>query len=406
MEKIEFNSHWSVYAVGEKNYRKQITLPHDAMLCDPKSSTSPGGVNTGWYEAKDYVYEKEFDIEKGAEGERILLEFEGVYHKASVYVNEKKLVYHEYGYTGFYADITEAVSYDTANHIRVEVINSDQPNSRWYSGCGIYRPVWLLRLPKEHILPDGIRVTTMGIHPAKLQIEVRASDAAPVRVEVAETTVWKEGAVKDGIYRETLEVPEAKLWSPEEPHLYTLRVIYGSGEPEIRSVPFGIRKITCEPEEGFCINGKRTILRGACIHHDNGLLGACAYSFAEERKVRILKQQGYNAVRSAHNPCSKAMLEACDRMGMLMMDEYVDVWYIHKTKYDYADHVEANYREDWKTIVDKDYNHPCVVLYSTGNEVAESAQKRGIRLCKEMTEYIHSLDPGRPVTCGINIFFN
>ena len=169
---------------------------------------------------------------------------------------------------------------------------------------------------------------------------------------------------------------------------------------------FGIRMVSLDTEKGFLLNGKRVILRGACVHHDNGLLGACAYDFAEYRKVRLLKENGYNAIRSSHNPCSEAMLRACDELGMLMADEYVDEWYIHKTKNDYADQVEKNFKEDLKSIVDRDYNHPCVVMYSTGNEVAETAQKRGIKLCGDMTKWLHKLDGTRPVTCGINIFFN
>lgn len=415
MEKIGFNDNWSVYAVGEESKAEKITLPHDAMLTDPKSDSSPGGVNTGWYEARDYVYQKEFRIEKKWQGEKFLLEFEGVYHKATVYVNDKKLAYHEYGYTGFYVDITSAVCYDGKNCIRVEVINSNQPNSRWYSGSGIYRPVWLLRFPEKHILPDGIRITTLDTDCPTLQVEIKATAESSVRVEmfdreelIAETSGKTVFSGENSVYRGILKVPGARLWNVEQPYLYDFRICYGDEEPEqeIEVIPFGIRKITCEPEHGFCINGERVIIRGACIHHDNGLLGACAYSFAEERKVRILKEQGYNAIRSAHNPCSKAMLEVCDRLGMLMMDEYVDVWYIHKTKYDYANQVVKNYQEDWQAIVDKDYNHPSVVLYSTGNEVAESAQKKGIQLCGRMTEYIHSIDGTRPVTCGINIFFN
>ena len=154
------------------------------------------------------------------------------------------------------------------------------------------------------------------------------------------------------------------------------------------------------------INGERVILRGACFHHDNGVLGACTYPEAEERKMRILKENGYNAVRSAHYPCSKALLDACDRVGMLMMDEYVDVWYIHKTKYDYAGQLADWWKQDLKDMVDKDYNHPSVIMYSTGNEVAETAQEKGIALTGDMTNYLHSLDSTRPVTCGINIFFN
>ena len=155
----------------------------------------------------------------------------------------------------------------------------------------------------------------------------------------------------------------------------------------------------------FCINGERVILRGACIHHDNGILGAVNHPFADARKVELLQKAGYNAIRSAHNPCSKATLEACDRFGMLVLDEFVDMWYIHKTKYDYASDFEQEWQADLKSMVEKDYNHPCVVMYSIGNEVAETGQKKGIRFAAEMTDYLHALD-SRPVTCGINIFFN
>ena len=164
--------------------------------------------------------------------------------------------------------------------------------------------------------------------------------------------------------------------------------------------------MTVNSREGFCINGERVILRGACVHHDNGILGACAYEDAEARKVRIMKKAGYNALRSAHNPCSKAFLKACDKEGMLVMDEYTDFWYIHKTMYDYAGNVEHNYRNDLGGLVRKDFNHPSVVMYSLGNEVAETSEKKGIRLCKEMTDYLHELDRTRPVTCGVNLFFN
>ncbi len=164
--------------------------------------------------------------------------------------------------------------------------------------------------------------------------------------------------------------------------------------------------VSCTPEKGLQINGKNVLLKGGCIHHDNGLLGACAYEFAERRKIRILLDAGYNAIRSAHNPCSKALLRACDEMGMLVMDEYIDGWYIHKTKYDYADEILDNYRKDLKDMVDKDYNHPSIIMYSTGNEVSETAQKKGIALTKSLTDRLHELDSTRPVSCGINYFFN
>lgn len=405
MKRISFNNSWRCFRKGEPETAFEVTIPHDAMLMDKKSENSLGGVNNGWYDARDYIYEKVFCPPKFYKNQRVLLEFEGIYHKATVYVNDKKAAFHDYGYTGFYVDVTEYLDYETENVIRVEAVNSDQPNSRWYSGTGIYRPVWMYLLPEQHIKPEGIRVTTLDYREPKIQVEVKTEGSSPITVEIldgAEVIAFAEGTAH-GAFRCELELKGTENWSPEHPALYVCRVTYGE---DIQEEHFGIRMVECTPEKGFCINGERIILRGACIHHDNGILGACAYDFAERRKVRLLKENGYNAIRSAHNPCSKAMLRVCDEMGMLMMDEYVDVWYIHKTKYDYASEVISHYGDDLEAIVAKDYNHPSVVLYSTGNEVSETAQKKGIKLCGELTRKFHELDGTRPVTCGINIFFN
>lgn len=406
MNKISFNDTWICYRSGHPEESFPTDVPHDAMLLDGKSETSPGGVNTGWYDAQDYTYEKNFFVPAEWNGKDLILEFEGVYRKATVLVNGQKAAYHDYGYTGFYVDISEFVSYGEKNHLKVEVVNSDQPNSRWYSGTGIYRPVWLYTLPLNHIKIDGIRITTLDYETRRISVSVETVGNGELQFEILdEERLIAEKKSVSGNGQELWEVsiPDAGLWSPESPKLYTCRVTFGE---DVREVKFGIRTVECSPDKGFCINGERVILRGACIHHDNGLLGACAYDFAERRKIRILKENGYNAIRSAHNPCSKALLEACDELGMLVMDEYIDGWYIHKTKYDYATEIENNYRKDLADIVAKDYNHPSVVLYSTGNEVSETSQKKGIYFCGELTGRFHELDPTRPVTCGINIFFN
>lgn len=410
MKKISFNQDWKCYRTHEQEKIFTVTIPHDAMQLDPKSETSPSGVNNGWYDAKDYTYSKEFFVPESYQDQEIRFEFEGVYHKATVYINDIKVGYQDYGYIGFYVDPKKTLKYGETNQIKVTVMNSDQPNSRWYSGTGIYRPVWLYIIPKHHIKLDGIRITTMDYGSPRIKVEVNTTHIGEVKVEILDgNTVINRisgEAIKvnqGGGFIAELALSNAKLWDPEHPNLYTCKVNFGE---DIQEETFGIRMITCDYKHGLTINGKRVILRGACIHHDNGLLGACAYDFAEERKIRILKEQGYNAVRSAHNPCSKGMLKACDKLGMLMVDEYVDVWYIHKTKNDYALKVEKNYKEDLKAIVKKDYNHPSVIMYSTGNEVSETAQKRGIELCGNLTKELHKLDPTRPVTCGINIFFN
>lgn len=405
MEKQSFHENWVCYKTGQKEPQFPVTIPHDAMQLDKKSDTSPCGVNGGWYDAQDYTYEKSFFVPESDQEQCLRMEFEGIYHKATVYLNDKKAAYHSYGYSGFYLNPEALLQYGKENKIRIEVINSDQPNCRWYSGTGIYRPVWLYRMPKKHIELEGIKISTLDYRSPKIKVEVKTNEIGTVKLEILDgggVIQSLEGESDGGFVRE-IQLPGAKLWDGEHPNLYTCRVTY---QEDVRKETFGIRMVECSSEHGFRINGKRVILRGACIHHDNGLLGACAHDFAEARKIRILKENGYNAIRSAHNPCSKALLRACDEQGMLVMDEYVDVWYIHKSKYDYASEVETNYKEDLRQLVNKDFNHPSVVMYSTGNEVSETAQKRGIQLCGEFTRYLHELDPGRPVTCGVNIFFN
>ncbi len=403
--KQNFNDNWICYPKNEKERAAFVTLPHDAMQSDPRSETSPGGENTGWYEARDYVYEKYFRIGTSEAGRQILLEFEGVYKDAAVFVNGRQAAFHDYGYTGFYADITAYLLWEQENQIRVEVSNSDQPNSRWYTGTGIYRPVWMHILQEKCILPDGVRISTLSAGERRILIQVRTSGPGKVTAELLDQDeiLYSAEEETDGVCRIEACVGKARLWNPDDPKLYTCRILYGQ---DCLEIPFGIREITLSKEHGFCVNGERVILKGACIHHDNGILGARAYDYAERRKIRILKEQGYNAVRSSHNPCSKALLSACDELGMLVLDEYVDCWYIHKTKYDYADRVSGQYKRDLKDMVDKDYNHPSVIMYSIGNEVSETAQKKGIALAREMTEELHRLDPSRPVTCGVNIFFN
>lgn len=398
------NDNWLVYETGKRDNAIKVDVPYDAMLLDEKSADSVTGVNLGWIVPKDYTYEKSLFVPIEWKEKVNIIYFESVYHKASVFVNGRKAAFQDYGYSGFYVDVTEFLKYGEDNEIRVEAINSDQPNSRWYSGTGIYRPVWLYQLPQEHIKINGIKIDTVAISPARIRVRVSTTGAGNVAVSIPELAVTGV-AIADAYGHATLELEckDAILWSPENPKLYDIKVSFGEDEWTER---IGIRTIEYNEKVGFAINGKRVIFRGACIHHDNGLLGAAAHDFAEYRKVRLMKENGYNAIRSAHNPCSEAMLRACDEMGVLMMDEYVDCWYIHKTKNDYAGKVEENYKTDLKALVDKDYNHPSVIMYSTGNEVAETSQERGIKFTGEMTNYLHSLDNSRPVSCGVNIFFN
>ena len=390
---------WTGRHLGDTAPGKTVTLPHDAMLAEPRTALSAGGTNTGWYEGYDYEYRRTLTVPENALADTHILEFEGVYHNAEVWLNGQKAAFRPYGYTNFYVDCAPYL-HAGENELRVIARNADQPNSRWYSGAGIYRPVQLWTARGAHITLNGVKIRTLSLDPAVVEVRVKTTAPGTVRLTVDDLPAVQQESDGEAVF--TLTLDNARLWTPETPNLYTCRVSFADDEV---TETFGVRKVEWGTD-GFLLNGKRYIIQGACIHHDNGLLGAVCDPDAVARKVRLLKENGYNAIRSAHNPCSKALLTECDRQGMLVMDEYIDHWYIHKTEHDYVDYFNDWWRQDLPDMVEKDYNHPCVVLYSTGNEVSETAQKRGIALTKEMTDFLHGLDNSRPVTCGVNIFFN
>lgn len=390
---------WTCRHLGDTAPGKTVTLPHDAMLAEPRTALSAGGTNTGWYEGYDYEYRRTLTVPENALADTHILEFEGVYHNAEVWLNGQKAAFRPYGYTNFYVDCAPYL-HAGENELRVIARNADQPNSRWYSGAGIYRPVQLWTAGGAHIALNGVKIRTLSLDPAVVEVRVKTTAPGTVRLTVDDLPAVQQESDGEAVF--TLTLDNARLWTPETPNLYTCRVSFADDEV---TETFGVRKVEWGTD-GFLLNGKRYIIQGACIHHDNGLLGAVCDPDAVARKVRLLKANGYNAIRSAHNPCSKALLAECDRQGMLVMDEYIDHWYIHKTEHDYVDYFNEWWHQDLTDMVEKDYNHPCVVLYSTGNEVSETAQKRGIALTKEMTDFLHGLDDSRPVTCGVNIFFN
>ena len=390
---------WTCRHLGDTAPGKAVTLPHDAMLAEPRTAISAGGTNTGWYEGYDYEYQRTLTVPENELADTHILEFEGVYHNAEVWLNGQKAAFRPYGYTNFYVDCAPYL-HAGENELRVIARNADQPNSRWYSGAGIYRPVQLWKARGAHITLNGVKIRTLSLQPAIVEVRVKTTAPGTVRLTVDDLPAMQQESDGEAVF--TLTLDNARLWTPETPNLYTCRVSFADDEV---TETFGVRKVEWGTD-GFLLNGKRYIIQGACIHHDNGLLGAVCDPDAVARKVRLLKENGYNAIRSAHNPCSKALLAECDRQGMLVMDEYIDHWYIHKTEHDYVDYFNDWWHQDLTDMVEKDYNHPCVVLYSTGNEVSETAQKRGIALTKEMTDFLHGLDDSRPVTCGVNIFFN
>ena len=404
MKAIDFNTGWSWKHLNDEGEGLPCTIPHDAMLGEKRTELSAGGINTGWYEGYDYKYTKRFTPDEALAAETAILEFEGVYHNAEVWLDGEKLAFRPYGYTNFYVDLTGRLTAGKEAVLEVIARNADQPNSRWYSGAGIYRPVKLWTAERDYIKLNGVKIRTLSLDPAQIQVKIATHGAGTVGLSVWDGVrkLAEAAGSTGGQLSFTITLDGAEPWSPEHPRLYTCRVSFGSDEVV---ETFGLRTLSWG-REGLLLNGARVILRGACIHHDNGILGACCYPDAVERKVRLLMENGYNAIRSAHNPCSKALLEVCDRLGMLVMDEYIDHWYIHKTEYDYVNYFMDWWKQDLTDMVEKDYNHPCVILYSTGNEVSETAQEKGIALTGEMTRFLHGLDVTRPVTCGINIFFN
>lgn len=390
---------WTCRHLGDTVPGKPVTLPHDAMLAEPRTALSAGGTNTGWYEGYDYEYRRTLTVPENELADTHILEFEGVYHNAEVWLNGQKAAFRPYGYTNFYVDCAPYL-HAGENELRVIARNADQPNSRWYSGAGIYRPVQLWTAKGAYITLNGVKIRTRSLDPAVVEVRVKTTAPGTVRLTVDDLPAMQQESDGEAVF--TLTLDNARLWTPETPKLYTCCVSFAD---DVVTETFGVRKVEWGTD-GFLLNGKRYIIQGACIHHDNGLLGAVCDPDAVARKVRLLKENGYNAIRSAHNPCSKALLAECDRQGMLVMDEYIDHWYIHKTEHDYVNYFNDWWHQDLTDMVEKDYNHPCVVLYSTGNEVSETAQKRGIALTKEMTDFLHGLDDSRPVTCGVNIFFN
>lgn len=328
-------------------------------------------------------------------GKSIELHFEGVYQNCKVYVGDRLAGWHRYGYTAFDVDISDFVKAGS-NTVRVEVDNSLEPNCRWYSGSGIYRPVTLVIREKNHI--SQVHLETVDIHPARIKVDVQTTQGGEVLVEVYENKqLVTSGA--PGV----LEIPNAKLWSAETPFLYGVRIKTDTDE---QVIPFGIRKLEWDAKRGLRVNGERVLLRGGCIHHDHGVLGACEYYDAEYRRIRILKENGFNAVRIAHNPASQITLDVCDKLGMYVMNETFDGWYIPKTYHDYAKWFEDDWKQDVTAMVESSRNHPCVIMYSHGNEVSETATKRGAEVCRELTDFIHSLDSTRPVTAGVNVLLN
>lgn len=399
-----------------------VTLPHDAMLLENTTANSQNGTNTGFRDAECYTYVKRFFAPRDWEEKNIAVVFEGIYMNALVYLNGQFVAKSPSGYATFTANLSTLLRYNAENELRVQVKAGAMPNSRWYSGAGIYRDVYLLQGAHVHIAENGIKITTeesgeTAVIKAEITIENKSAKAYNLTLNTliknadmsvaAEKSTFFLPAGKSRILVQRLVIEHATLWSDETPNLYTACVSLAADDACFDSTAetFGIRTLSLDAKRGLRVNGTRVKLRGACIHHDNGLLGAATYEEAEWRRVSILKEAGFNAIRMSHQPMSPAMLRACDALGMYVMDEYSDMWTRTKSSYDYALYFEEWWRTDVASMVAKDFNHPSVILYSIGNEIPEIGTDGGSQYAHEISALFHTLDPSRYTTAGINGVF-
>ena len=313
-----------------------VDLPHDAMLGAARSADAPGGGGEAYFQGGKYTYTKTIEVPAEWLDRHVTLGFDGVYRNAEVFVNDRKAGGNDYGYLPFAVSL-DGLFQEGPNTLRVEVDNSEHPNSRWYPGGGIYRPVKLSVQPKEHI--QAVRVKTASLNPAIVDVEVEKTEAAgEAAVEILDgDRVVAKGAPG------RMEIPSARLWTAETPHLYRARGTLENGD--VKEETFGIRELSWSTE-GFFVNGENVLLKGGCIHHDNGIVGAADYEESAFRRVALMKKYGFNAIRSAHNPISENLLKACDELGMYVMDELWDMWFHSKTAHDYSIQFTDNYKDD------------------------------------------------------------
>ena len=403
---------------------KEITVPHDAMFEKNAHADSLNGGNTGYYDGAFYNYVKTLHAPADYKEKTVILKFEGVYMNAMVYINGELAGKNMFGYSTFYVPLNDFLRYGEENEIRVQVRNGAMTNSRWYSGGGIYRDVYLLVSDVTHLVPEGIQIKTTEADEtlAVLDIatEVKTRKYAPSRV-VLETVIRDaEGnevakarspfvlfEQEERIIKQRVTVDSPDRWSDENPSLYTCESnLYVDGElADEAETTFGIRTLQVDAKRGLRVNGETVKLRGACIHHDSGLLGAATYEDAQFRQIKLLKEAGFNAVRMSHHPMAPAMLRACDRLGMYVMDETFDMWNRMKSDYDYGLYFQEWWEKDVTAMVRKDFNHPAVILYSVGNEIPEIGTPHGSKVCHELCAKIKSLDDTRFTLAGINGVF-
>ena len=432
-EKIEqkqlFDNDWKfllgdTLSAANENYDdndwRELDLPHDWSIEGKIAPDNPTGNDGGYFSAGIGWYRKTFNVPAAWKDKKAAVYFEGVYMNSEVFINGVSLGVHPYGYTSFQYDLTPHLKYGADNVIAVRVDNSQQKNCRWYSGSGIYRHVWLEVTSPIHVEHWGVAITTPEVSNEKAMVQLntvvknetdqlqrivlltRIADKNSKNAGNGEIVVEIQANSEKEI-SQNITVDNPLLWSPETPDLYQAHIELKQGNKTIDEFQnsFGIRSVKYSVENGFQLNGETILLNGGCVHHDNGCLGAAAYDRAEERKVELLKEAGFNAVRTSHNPPSEAFLEACDRLGLFVIDEAFDGWRVPKTPHDYAKIFDEWWQHDLESMVLRDRNHPSIILWSIGNEIIERTKPEAVETAKMLANAVRKIDSTRAVTSAM-----
>lgn len=429
--RANFDNHWRFH-LGDVPEAKEVAfddaswrllnLPHDWSIEGTFNKDNPAGVGGGALPGGIGWYRKEFTLPKSDEGKLLFIDFDGVYMDSEVWINGHYLGVRPYGYSSFRYELTPFLNYGSKkNVIAVRVDNSKQPNSRWYSGSGIYRNVWLVTTNKIHIGHWGTYITTPDVSEKSATISMQTTidndDLTPGNVTL-KTIVYNDkgkvvaeknvtGEIDNGsskTFSQTLIVNHPDLWSTEKPVLYkVLSVVENNGKTVDRyETPIGIRHFHFDRKEGFFLNGKHLKIRGVCDHHDLGCLGAAVNTRAIQRQLQMLKSMGVNAMRTSHNPPAPELLQLCDKMGILVMDEAFDCWKKGKNPYDYHLYWDQWHKKDLSDMIRRDRNHPSIIIWSIGNEIPDQWDSAGGPIARELAGIVRSLDPTRPITSAMN----
>jgi beta-galactosidase len=403
----------------DKNWQV-LDVPHDWVIEEPfdrKYNPHTGGLpiaGIGWYR-------KHFRIPVGSADRRYAVEFDGAMANARVFLNGRELGGRPYGYIAFSFDLTRDLHFGDADNIIAVRLETEQESSRWYPGAGIYRHVWLVQTSDVHVARFGTFVTTPSVTDEKARVELRTrvqnerADAVSVTLETVVVDASGQSVARGEVVRRiapgsteaiegTFDVAHPRLWDVDAPYLYTAESVVREGERVLDryTTPFGVRTIQVDRDAGFRLNGRHLKLQGVCMHHDLGALGSAVNAHAIERQLRIMKAMGANAIRTSHNPPAPELLDACDRLGLMVMDEAFDMWRTPKVKNGSAKYYDQWAETDLRDMIRRDRNHPSVVLYSIGNEVMEQGEEDGWKIAKDLTRICHEEDSTRKVTSAFN----